>query len=331
MDDLLNPSYPQIPGFFFRGYQGREDIPGILALIERMRPVDGFDWHVSEQDLVDDFENLPDSDPKRDILIAEKDSAIVAYSQVWWALDPNGLLLYYFSVNVSPELRNTELGDALMEWCETRSRENSKAHDPDVKKLFNVSLMDKMEYFSGLLKKHDYWVYRHGLSLVRPDLENIPDCRLPEGLEIRDVDPENHGKIRIAWNEACRDMRGQIPISEEEWNIWSRQSSFDPTLWSIAWQGEEVVGTVFGMINAESNELNSRRRGMVEFISTRKDWRGKGVAKALMCRTMRLLKERGMTEAALGVDEENPSGARHLYEKMGFRVTGRATFYRKEL
>jgi len=43
-------------------------------------------------------------------------------------------------------------------------------------------------------------------------------------------------------------------------------------------------------------------------------------------------RERGMTEAALGVDEENPSGgARHLYEKMGFRVTGRATFYRKEL
>ena len=62
-----------------------------------------------------------------------------------------------------------------------------------------------------------------------------------------------------------------------------------------------------------------------------KDWRGKGVAKALMCRTMRILKERGMTEGALGVDEENPSGARHLYEKMGFRVTGRATFYRKWL
>ena len=46
---------------------------------------------------------------------------------------------------------------------------------------------------------------------------------------------------------------------------------------------------------------------------------------------MKFQRERGMTEAALGVDEENPSGARHLYEKMGFRVTGRATFYRKEL
>jgi len=31
------------------------------------------------------------------------------------------------------------------------------------------------------------------------------------------------------------------------------------------------------------------------------------------------------------LDGENPSGARHLYEKMGFRVTERATYYRKEL
>jgi ribosomal protein S18 acetylase RimI-like enzyme len=38
-----------------------------------------------------------------------------------------------------------------------------------------------------------------------------------------------------------------------------------------------------------------------------------------------------MTEAALGVDSENPSGARQLYEKMGFKVEKRVTFFRKPL
>ncbi len=325
------PEIGSMPGLLFRNYRGREDIPGILALIERMRPADGFDWPVSEQDIIDDFENFPESDPARDIVIVEMEGVIVAYFQVWWAPDPNGLLLYYFSVNVSPELRETELGDAMLEWCEARSRENSKAHDPAARKIFNVSIMDSMEYFSSLLKKHDYWVYRHGLKMVRTDLEDIPDFQLPDGLEIREVAPEHEEKIRNAWNQACNDMRGQIPIPEKEWQLWSKRASFDPALWSIAWQGEDVIGTVFGIIDPDSNELNNRKRGMVEFISTRKDWRGKGVAKALMARTMRLLRERGMTEAALGVDEENPSGAHHLYEKMGFRVTGRATFYRKEL
>jgi ribosomal protein S18 acetylase RimI-like enzyme len=330
MSDVPFPTLHDVPGLVFRGYMGRNDIPEILALIERMRPADRFDWPVTGQDIIDDFENLADSDPKRDILIAESDGIIAGYSQVWWAKDPNGLLLYCFSVNVDPKYRSTGLGDAMLEWCEAQSRENSKAHDPAVMKLFNLAFPDKMEYFTGLLKKHDYWVYRHGLSMLRPDLDNIPDCQLPYGLEVREVKPEHHEKIRLAWNTACGDMRGQIPIPEDEWNLWSKRSSFDPSLWSIAWQRDEVIGTAFGMIDAEGNALNNRKRGAVEFISTRKDWRGKGVAKALMCRTMRLLKERGMTEAALGVDEENPSGARHLYEKMGFRVTGRATFYRKE-
>jgi ribosomal protein S18 acetylase RimI-like enzyme len=36
-----------------------------------------------------------------------------------------------------------------------------------------------------------------------------------------------------------------------------------------------------------------------------------------------------MTEAMLGVDAENPSGAVQLYESLGFRVTDRGTTYRK--
>jgi len=331
MNDIPNPNIPEIPGIIFRGYRGREDIPGILALIERTRPADGFDWAIQEQDLIDDFENFAESDSSRDVLVVESDGTIIGYSQVWWAQDQNGLRLYSFGVDVDPKFRATGLGDAMLEWCETRSLENSKIHDLGMKKLFNLAFPDKMEYFAGLLKKHDYWVYRHGLSMLRPDLENIPDFELPEGLEIREVKPEHHDKIRLAWNAACGDMRGQIPISKSGWAIWAKYPSFDPTLWSIAWQGDEVIGTVFGMINPEDNKLNNRKRGSAELISTRKDWRGKGVAKALMARTMRLLKERGMTECALGVDEENPSGARHLYEKMGFIVTGRATFYRKEL
>jgi ribosomal protein S18 acetylase RimI-like enzyme len=126
-------------------------------------------------------------------------------------------------------------------------------------------------------------------------------------------------------------MRGQLPIDDPEFKGWSEFPTFDPTLWQIAWRGDQVVGTVFGMINAKENEANGRKRGMTELISVARPWRGKGIAKALMARCMRELKARGMTEAALGVDAENPSGALKLYEKMGFRVVKKATFYRKPL
>jgi hypothetical protein len=37
----------------------------------------------------------------------------------------------------------------------------------------------------------------------------------------------------------------------------------------------------------------------------------------------------GMEETALGVDTQNPSGARGLYEGMGYREVQRHTFFNK--
>jgi ribosomal protein S18 acetylase RimI-like enzyme len=44
-----------------------------------------------------------------------------------------------------------------------------------------------------------------------------------------------------------------------------------------------------------------------------------------------MFKDMGMTEAALGVDGENPNGALQLYESVGFRVARWAYVYRKEM
>ena len=63
----------------------------------------------------------------------------------------------------------------------------------------------------------------------------------------------------------------------------------------------------------------------------RRPWRKQGLAKALIARSLLALKERGMTEAALGVDAQNTSGATHLYELMGYRVTKHGAIYRKVL
>ena len=63
--------------------------------------------------------------------------------------------------------------------------------------------------------------------------------------------------------------------------------------------------------------------GWLERISTRRRWRGRGVAKAMIASAMWALRERGMSHAALGVDTENPSGAFALYENLGFRTAHR--------
>ena len=88
---------------------------------------------------------------------------------------------------------------------------------------------------------------------------------------------------------------------------------------------------VRGYINDEENEAYHRKRGYVENISTRRPWRRRGLARALIGATIAALRERGMSEGALGVDSENPSGALRLYESCGFVAVSRNASYSKPL
>jgi mycothiol synthase len=84
-------------------------------------------------------------------------------------------------------------------------------------------------------------------------------------------------------------------------------------------------------INADENARLGVSRGWCENISTRAPWRGRGVASALISRALQALRDRGMTEAALGVDAQNETGALQLYQRMGFREAARETEWRRPL
>ncbi len=85
------------------------------------------------------------------------------------------------------------------------------------------------------------------------------------------------------------------------------------------------------VINAAENEEYDRKRGYTQPICVRRPWRRRGLARALLARSFRVLKEQGMTETALGLDARNLGGALRLfYESMGYRVVKQFTDYRKE-
>lgn len=167
--------------------------------------------------------------------------------------------------------------------------------------------------------------------MVRPDLENIPEAPMPPGLEVRPVLPEHYKIIWDASNEAFRDHWGYIPEPEEERLKMMEDPSFDPGLWRVAWDGDQVAGMVLNFINAAENEEYGRRRGYTENIAVRRPWRKRGLARSLIVQSFHALKERGMTEAALGVDSENLSGALRLYESVGFQMARRSAAYRKAM
>lgn len=87
---------------------------------------------------------------------------------------------------------------------------------------------------------------------------------------------------------------------------------------------------VLNFLDEAENEEYQRKRGYTEGISVRRPWRRRGLARALLTRSLKMFQDMGMTEAALGVDTQNLSGALRLYESVGFQPVKKLTIYRKQ-
>jgi ribosomal protein S18 acetylase RimI-like enzyme len=168
--------------------------------------------------------------------------------------------------------------------------------------------------------------------MLRPTLEDIPDFPLPPGVEVRPAQPEHFRAIWTSIEEISVDEWGSQKLTENEYQAWQADKShFQPELWQIAWDtaNELVAGHVLTFIDHLENAKFQRKRGYTEDIGVVRAWRRKGLARALIARSLRAQKEAGMLESALGVDSENPSGATRLYEACGFQVARQDAIYRK--
>lgn len=172
---------------------------------------------------------------------------------------------------------------------------------------------------------------RHFYEMVRPTLNDLPEAPLPAGLEVRSVRPDHYRLIGAVLNEAFRDHYGHSESTEADYQRWINSPQFQPHLWQVAWDGDEVAGMVLNYIDEDENAHFNRKRGWTDPICVRRPWRKRGLARALIVQSLRLLKAHGMTEAGLGVDTENPSGALRLYEDVGFHPVKRFSSYWKPM
>jgi len=327
------PGMPVIPGLSFRLYQGEQDLPAMLECINAAKLVDQSERADTLEDIRKTYSHLVNCDPYRDVLIAEVDGRMVGYSRLSWTIDEFAKIRLYVSFGfIRPERRRQGIGRAMLRWNEASMRRIAATHPDDMERWFQSTAQDTEVENERLLQEEGYTAVRHGFSMVRPDLENIPDMPLPAGLEVRPVlSREDERKVWEADQEAFRDHWGFVAGTEEDYALWLEQSTHQPALWQIAWDGDQVVGGVQSFINNNENVEYRRLRGYTEDIFTRREYRRRGVAHALIAGSLRLLKEKGMTEAALGVDTQNLSGALRVYESMGFRMVKRFTTYRKRM
>lgn len=331
---LILPDAPDVPGLIFRRFRGASDYPGITATDNAGRKVDESDWLYTVDDVAREFNHLVNSDPARDMIIAEIDGEIAGFSRGEWWQEDTGIYLYWFSLHMVPQHRGRGIRRAMLHWIEARLREVAADHPDGAPKEFTTHVLEKAQSLIGLLESEGYRPVRYFNKMTRSLDEDLPDFPMPVGLERRPVLPEHYRLIWEADNEAFRDHWGHAPAEEAYYQEWLADPIvFRPELWQIAWDVErnEIAGQVRTFINDITNEARGRRRGYTEFISVRRPYRRRGLARALIAESLRVLKAQGMNESALTVDSESPTGATRLYEACGFRTVTWSAAYRKPL
>jgi mycothiol synthase len=161
------------------------------------------------------------------------------------------------------------------------------------------------------------------------DLDHPSEVSVPKGVQLRVfVEGADEG----AMHEAIRDSFGDDwPDSSNDPAAWmlGHQSvrSYDPNLWLFAESGGQIVGAVMNRTHWHAQ----RDTGWVKNLGVRKEWRGRGIGRALLLESARLFHERGKRRLVLGVHVDNPTGAPDFYRRVGMRIGGASWDLRRSL
>jgi mycothiol synthase len=169
---------------------------------------------------------------------------------------------------------------------------------------------------------------RHSFQM-RIELEREPPSPAwPKGVAIRTLKPGEEERVYEATDEAFQDHWDYRSTSYEEWRRWSvDHPKFDPSLWFVADDGEEIAGLSLCAWHFSGDP----EFGWVASLSVRRPWRRHGLGLALLHHSFREFRSRGATRVGLGVDAENTTGAVRLYERAGMHVVRRSDTWEKAL
>jgi len=267
---------------------------------------------------------LPRLELDGDVWIVEDETgAVAAYGFCWMENPPREMVADQV---VDPARRGRGLSEVLLDLEEARAVETARSAPAGEPVVLGVWSWEhdagRVDLFSRRGFHHVRTFYRLDRELDEP----VEAAGWPPGIAVhgfrRDRD---EAAVHAASEEAFLDHFRPSAMDLEEWLEYRfARSDFDPGLWFVAWDADEVAGAVLA--------IETPAGGYVDELFVRRPWRGRGLGRALLLHEFAELRRRGLPRAYLGVDAANPTGAMHLYESAGLKpLRGANLFFEKEL
>jgi mycothiol synthase len=324
----MNPVVGDTTVMFRRGTAA--DWEAIAGIVNAARRNDDIAEVRTAASMADEFRESEMLSFGRDSILAEVEGRVVAWS-VGFLAERDAVLAGETLGDVHPDWRRRGIGTALLLRQQERLAAAMAADPRPGVREFRSICLEVEEGDLALLRAHGYAPIRFGFEMRRYLTGALPEIPVPEGLVVRPPVEAEYRAVFDGDEEAFRDHWGYRPAEEADFHSRFYGPEMDPTLFLVAWDGDQVAGVVMNAIFADENEAIGVQRGWLEHVSVRRPWRGRGVAKALCAASFRLLREKGIDEAWLGVDAANPMGALQLYEGLGFSTVRRWYAYGRPL
>jgi mycothiol synthase len=320
-------------GLVLRAYAGPEDVAEMVRIFNVSSERAGIDERISVEGMSNWLAHPSDRfDAAIDAVVAEVDGQMVGYGWTAWLDTTDGLREHRTRGHVDADWERRGIGSVILAHNEARARAVAADQPIERPRVYGTWASDRRPGATALVVANGYEPVRYFFDMVRPTLDEVEVPAMPDGIEVRSADdPSLYRQLFDADAEAFADHWGGFAADDATYAAWINDPDFDPSLFIVGWDGDEVAGAVFNKIDAHENEELKRKRGLLDSVFVRRPWRRRGLAAALVARSLVLLRERGMTSAWLGVDADNLTGALGVYERAGFEVHMRSTAYRKPM
>jgi mycothiol synthase len=243
---------------------------------------------------------------------------LLAFNQT--ALLKDGTSRLAFEIAVLPSFRGRGIGAALYKLIEVRARNAGVSHLTAPIYCPEGATPEQSERFltrRGFRADHSYWQ----MSLDNISAEASPVW--PRGIACR-VFSDPTRDVVIWADLIVRAFTEPATAAGVRTQLEEPGVSSDGYFFAVDAATGQEIGTSRGRIDIRGG----KQIGYIGTVGVLPEYRGRGIAEALIRQTLGYLASRGMNTATLFVEDRN-TAARHLYDKLGWKRVYRTDHYWK--